>query len=116
MEKYAKALAAVVATVLAAVVAALAGDNAINAQEYVNIAILAVGALGVFAAPNVPGAAHTKAILAALTAGLVALASFIVGGVTVVEWLQIALAVLGAFGVFAVPNKVNGHNALGVVR
>jgi hypothetical protein len=116
MEKYSKAVAAVVATVLAAVVAALTGDNAIDATEWVNVAILAVGACSVFAAPNVPGAAFTKSVLAALSAGLVVLASVIIGGLDTVELLQIGLAVLGALGVYAVPNKVEGRNVLGVVR
>jgi len=107
MQKYSKAIMAVVATVLAAVVAALGGDGVISAVEWVNIAILAVGACSVFAAPNVPGAAYTKSVLAALAAGLVVLTSVITGGVTTVEWLQIALAVLGALGVYAVPNKTN---------
>jgi hypothetical protein len=104
MKKYAKAVAAVVATVLAAVVAALTGDNTVSATEWVNVAILAVGACGVFAAPNVPGARYTKAIMAVLTAGLTVLASAIVGGVTPVELFQIILAGLGAVGVYAVPN------------
>jgi len=102
---YAKAVAAVVATVLTGVAAALFGDNNISPVEWVNVAIMAIGACAVFAAPNVPGAAYTKSVLAALTAGLVVLASVIVGGVTNVEWIQIVLAVLGALGVYAVPNK-----------
>jgi hypothetical protein len=107
---YAKAVAAVVTTVLAAIAAALFGDNVISAVEWVNVAILAVGACAVFAAPNVPGAIYTKSILAALTAGLVLLASVIVGGVTVVEWIQVILAVLGALGVYAVPNSNSNLN------
>lgn len=105
MKKYAKFIAIVVATVLSAISAALLGDNVISPQEWVNIAILGVGALGVFAAPNVPGAAYTKSILAALAAGLTVLASVIVGGVHTVELIQIALAALGAVGVYAVPNQ-----------
>lgn len=104
MKKYAKAIAAVVATVLAALVAALTGDNTISSTEWVNVAILAVGACGVFAAPNVPGARYTKAIIAVLTAGLTVLASAIVGGVTATELFQIVLAGLGAVGVYQVSN------------
>lgn len=104
MKKYAKALAAVVVTVLAAVAAALTGDNTISSTEWVNVAILAVGACGVFAAPNVPGARYTKAVLAVLTAGLTVLVSAIVGGVTPVELIQIVLAAAGAVGVYAVSN------------
>ena len=105
MNKYAKALAAVVVTVLAAVAAALTGDNTISSTEWVNVAILAVGACGVFAAPNVPGARYTKSVLAVFTAGLTVLVSAIVGGVSPVELIQIVLAAAGAVGVYAVPNS-----------
>lgn len=105
MNKYAKFVAIAVATVLAAVSAALVGDNVISPQEWVNVAILGVGALGVFAAPNVPGAAYTKSILAVLAAVLTVLATVIVGGVGTVEIIQMVLAGLGALGVYAIPNK-----------
>lgn len=101
---YAKAIVAVLITVIGAVAAAMTGDNTISPTEWVNVAILGAGALGVFAAPNVPGARYTKFFLAVLTAGLTAAASAIVGGVTTVEWLQIIVAAAGAVGVWAVPN------------
>lgn len=106
--QYAKFFAAVVATVLSGVVAALLGDNVVSPTEWVNVAVLAVGALAVFAAPNVPGARYTKAVLAVLAAVLTVLASAIVGGITQVEWYQIALAALAAVGVYAVPNTGDG--------
>lgn len=105
MKKYAKFIAIVVATVLSGLSAALFGDNVISPQEWVNVAILAVGALAVFASPNVPGAAYTKSILAALTAGLTVLASVLVGGVGTAEIIQIVLAAAAAVGVYAVPNQ-----------
>src|ERR1051326_6589953 len=102
---YAKALAAVLTTVLAGVVSALTGDNFVGPVEWINIAILAVGACGVFAAPNVPGARVTKAVLAVLSAVLVLAVNLIVDGITVSEWLQLGVAAVGALGVFAVPNR-----------
>lgn len=102
---YAKACAAVLATILAGVVGALTGDNVISPVEWINVAILAVGALAVFAAPNVPGASITKAVLAVLSAVLVLLVNLIVDGVTVSEWLQLGVAALGALGVYAIPNQ-----------
>lgn len=106
---YSKAIAAVLATILAAIVAAL-GDGSINPVEWINVAILAVGACAIFAAPNVPGAPVTKAILAVLSAVLVLLTSFIGDGMlTTSEWLQLAVAALGAAGVYAVPNKGTVH-------
>jgi hypothetical protein len=106
--KYAKAILAVVATVITAVVAM--GGNGITPVEWVNVAIAGVGACAVFAAPNVPGALYTKSILAVLTAVLGFLTSAIVGGVSHQEWLQIIVLALGAVGVYAVPNKENGVN------
>lgn len=103
---YAKALAAVLATVLSAVVAALTGDEVVSTVEWVNIAIAGVGAAAVFAAPNVPGAAYTKAVLAVLTAVLTLLADLLlVGPLGTSEWLQLGVVALGALGVYAVPNR-----------
>lgn len=113
MNKYAKFLAVVVATVLSGVLAALTGDSVISPTEWVNIAILGVGALGVFAAPNIPGAVYTKSILAVLAAVLTVLASSIVGGISTTEWIQVGMAALGALGVYALPNKENGVNISG---
>ena len=101
---YAKAFAAVVATILSGVIAALAGDGVIDLQEWVNVAILAAGALAVFTAPNVPGARFTKAVLAVVTAVLTLAVNLIVGGLDLTEWLQLGMAALAALGVYAVPN------------
>lgn len=103
MQKYAKAVVEVVITVLAALAVVWAGG--VSAEEWVNVAIIGAGALGVFAAPNVPGAEYTKAILAATTAGLVVLASVITSGVGFPELVQIIIAAAGAVGVYAIPNK-----------
>jgi hypothetical protein len=102
--KYAKLLAMVVTTVLIALVPALS-DDVVTVTEWINVAIIAVGAAGVFAAPNVPGANYTKAILAVLSAVLVLLASFITDGLSGSELIQLVIAALGALGVYAVPNK-----------
>ena len=100
---YMKAVAAVVATVAAAVVAALTGDGIISNVEWVNVAIAGSGALGVFAAPNVPGARYTKVILAAVAAVLVFLTSAITDGITPTELIQLIVVVAGALGVYAAP-------------
>ena len=104
LKEYAKSLLAVVATVVTAIVA-FDGGNGLTSTEWVNVAIAGVGALAVFAAPNVPGAVYTKSVLAVATAVLGFLASAIVGGVSGDEWLQIIVLALGAVGVYAVPNK-----------
>ena len=109
---YAKALAAVAATVLSGIVAAMAGGHVITPTEWVNIAIAGIGACGVFAAPNVSGAMYTKAIIAILTAVLTFISTVVGGCVTfsschipTADWLQVAVIALGAIGIFAVPNK-----------
>lgn len=112
MKTYGKFLAMVVATVLTAVLAAMAGDNVVSATEWVNVAIAGVGAAAVFTAPNIPGAAFTKSVLAVLTAVLMVLASAIVGGVSTTEWMQIGLAALGAVGVYAAPYKTTANRAV----
>lgn len=102
---YGKSIAALVATLLSAILASLAGDQMISSAEWVNVAIAGVGAAAVFAAPNVPGANYTKSILAVLAAILVVLNSSISDGVSNEEWLQMALAALGALGVYAAPYR-----------
>lgn len=105
---YAKLFAAVVATLMSAVIAALTGDATISDIEWINVAILGVGALAVFASPNVPGASITKAVLAVLSAVLVLSVNLIADGITISEWLQLGMAALGALGVYAVPNSGPG--------
>lgn len=107
--RYAKMLAQVLTTVLVALVPLLA-VGPLGTVQWVNVALVAVGAAAVFTGPNVPGAALTKTVLSVLTAVGVVLHEVIVsaGGVLVfgpADWIQIALAALGALGVFAIPNR-----------
>lgn len=104
--KYAKFLLAVAATVLTGLVGAYT-DGVITNAEWINVAIMGVAALGVFAAPNVPGSMYTKAILAVLAAVLAALASFITDGISQSELMQLGVIALGALGIYAVPNKTD---------
>ena len=112
MNQYAKMFAMVAVTVATATGAALS-DNRITPNEWVNIAIAGAGAAAVFAAPNVPGAQYTKAALAALSAGLIALASSIDGGLTASKIIQVVIAAAGAVGVYAIPNARPSSEAAG---
>lgn len=103
LKAYTKAIVQVVITILAAI-AAVYTDGVTN-QEWVSIAIIGAGALSVFTAPNVPGAAYTKSILAAITAGLVVLTSAVTGGVQFNELVQIIIAAAGALGVYVFKNE-----------
>lgn len=103
--KYAKLVGQVVVTIAVAIVAYMAGDNVVDSVEWVNVAIVGVGAAGVFYAPNIPGAPITKFVLSALAAVLTVLASAIVGGIQTVELIQMLIAGAGAVGVYAIPNR-----------
>ena len=102
--KYTKFIVMVIVTALTAIAAVMSGG--ITPTEWVTVAIATVGALSVFAAPNVPGAAYTKSILAVFTAILAFLVTAILGGISSAEYLQIAILAAGAVGVYAFPNEV----------
>ncbi|MEU5259034.1 hypothetical protein [Amycolatopsis sp. NPDC021455] len=100
---YAKAAAAVLAAGASAVLAALTGDQVISPLEWINVLIAIASALTVFAAPNVPGAAVTKFVVAAIMAGLTAAANLVTdAGPT--SWWQLVTAAVGAALVYAVRN------------
>lgn len=107
---YTKFIVQAVIAVLVALAAVWTGG--VTPTEWINVSIVGVTALGVFAAPNVPGAAYTKAILSALGAALVVLASAITGGISFPEMVQVIVAAAGAVGVFAFENKPR----LGVIK
>jgi hypothetical protein len=101
--RYAKLLAQVVATVLVALIPYLVAGG-LSPVDWVNVALVGIGAAAVFTGPNVPGAPVTKTVLSVLAAVGVALNSVITGGISTAEWLAVAIAALGALGVYAVPN------------
>lgn len=111
LANYVKFFVQVLVTIGAALSAVWTGG--VTPTEWINVAIVGVGALAVFAGPNVPGAAYTKSILSALSAGLVVLASAITGGISVPEIIQIVIAAAGALGVYVLPNA---NSAVGRAR
>lgn len=102
---YGKAIVGILGAALSAILVALTGDNTIGGTEAVNIAIAVVGAFAVFTAPNVPGAAVTKAVIAVLMAVLTLTVDLIADGITISEWLQLAAAAVTALGVYLTPNR-----------
>lgn len=104
MTKYLKFAAQVVATALAAVVAGLVDDR-LDFTEWLNVGVMALGAVAVLGAGDLPAGVwrYTKPIVAAATAVLVLWQSLASGGMTSSEWMQLALAALGAVGVLAAP-------------
>ncbi|QIG57905.1 hypothetical protein SEA_PAULODIABOLI_220 [Microbacterium phage PauloDiaboli] len=105
LSHYAKAITYIAMAGLTFLVTALS-DNALTGEELINLLVIVVGAIGVYAIPNFPeGVAKVaKTGVAFATAGLVALLSFWTGGVEVTEWIQVILAAFAAVGVYIVPN------------
>lgn len=97
-----KAILQAIMTVLAALVPGLAGPMTLSA--WINVVVLAAGAVMVYNATNVPGWAYAKLIASATSAVAVVLVSSLADGISAVEWIQMALAAAAALGVGAVPN------------
>lgn len=107
MTQYIKLAVAALGTVLMALVPVLESGH-LTTAGLLNVAIVGVGALMVFASPNVPGAMYTKFVLSALAAGLTMLVTFVgagsLAGITPAQWVQVIIAAGTAVGVFAFPN------------
>jgi hypothetical protein len=102
---YAKSIAAVLTAILAAVIPALYTDGPLGWAGWVNVVILACGAVHVYNSANLPGSwDYAKLIAAVVSAAAVALSSALSDGVTRGEWIQVAIAALGALVVWRVPN------------
>lgn len=114
VKQNAKALAALAAAVLAAIVPALYSDAPLHFAGWVNVIILAGGAVQVYNAANLAWWGYAKLISAATTAGAVVLSSALSNGhVSRIEWIQVFAAALGAFTVYRLPNaqKPGKHEA-----
>lgn len=106
MIRYLKFIAQVFSAAISAIVAASV-DNRVDAAEWINVLIVALGAVAVLGAGNLPAGvwAYTKTIVSAATTAALLIASFVSDGgyITTTEWLQVGLAVLGTLGVAFVP-------------
>lgn len=105
---YGKSITYIALTALSFLVTAFA-DNNLTTEELINLGVVAIGAVVVYALPNFPDsvAKYAKSGAAFATAGLVALLSFLSDGVQPTEWMQIILAAFAAVGVYIVPNVVD---------
>lgn len=117
MGKFGKAIAAVLVLALVALRAKLSGDNNIEADEWVAVATVAVGALGTYLVPLAPEMRWGKTAVFALLAALDVLAVVILGGIEPGEWIDIVIAIGGALGVAVMPavsdNAVAAKSGLG---
>ena len=106
VKQHAKALTALAAAILAAIVPALYSDAPLGFAGWVNVIILAGGAIHVYNASNdIPYYQYAKLVAAVVTAGAVVLSSALSDSdVTRAEWIQVFTAALGAFTVYRVAN------------
>jgi hypothetical protein len=83
-------------------------DNTLAIEEILNLVVVVLGAIGVYAVPNLPEgtAKYAKTGIAFLTAAVIAALSFLTGGIVTSEWLQIIIAAFTAIGVYIVPNEL----------
>lgn len=95
----------IVMAVLTSIQDALTDQN-ISAQEWVIVVLQLVMAADVYLTANLPGYPHAKRYVAALIAGLTALVTFIVGGVSTPELINLGIVVLSALGVMVAPQPV----------
>jgi hypothetical protein len=91
LQRFGKAIAAVVYFLLVAAYAALSGDNHIDPDEGVAVAIAAVTAVGVYVIPLAPQMRWGKAAVAILLGVLQVLATVILGGLDGNEWILLGL-------------------------
>lgn len=96
-------LGGVAMVVLMAVVDARS-DGAVAASEIVQVVIQGATVLVVWATANVPEFDKAKTFVAGVMVVLNLLTSYITGGISDTEWMNLAIAFLSAVGVFAVPN------------
>jgi O-antigen/teichoic acid export membrane protein len=108
MQKYGKAIVAVIAAVLTFAYGALSGDQRIDAEEWVQIGIAAATAIGVYLVPLAPQYRWGKTAVAAVLGVLQALATVVLGGLDASEWIVLALAAAAVLGAHAAP-AVSGN-------
>lgn len=104
--RYTKAIIGFIAAVLIAFHATITDDH-VSAAELVNIIIAAVTAFGVWLVRELPETwrAHAKVAVAVLGAALAAANLALADGVTLSEWVTVALAAIGALGIGVLPNR-----------
>ncbi|MFY1673433.1 hypothetical protein ACN27G_26285 [Plantactinospora sp. WMMB334] len=103
IRKYGKALAAVAGAALTVAYGALSGDQRIESDEAVQIAIAAATAIGVYLVPLTPQYRWAKTGVAVVLSVLQVLATVILGGLDSNEWIALLLAALTVLGVGAAP-------------
>lgn len=111
---YRKLFVVIVAAVISGLTGALT-DNSLSPVEQVNVAIMVVTSISVWATANVPQLTWAKALVAILMAGLSYVATAVgncqslwAGCLQVNDWIQVAVAAGNALLVYLVPNEEPG--------
>ena len=102
-QRYGKALAATVGAALTVAYGALSGDQHIDPDEAVQIAIAAATAVGVYLVPLAPQYRWAKTGVAVVLSVLQVLVTVILGGLDAGEWMALAIAAATVLGVGVTP-------------
>lgn len=102
-QTYGKALAAVLVALLTVAYGALSGDQHIDPDEAVQIAIAAATAVGVYLVPLAPQYRWGKTAVAVVLSVLQVLTTVILGGLDANEWIALVLAAATVLGVGVAP-------------
>jgi hypothetical protein len=81
-------------------------DNHITAQEWVQVILGALMAFNVWATANLPGYTKMKTYVSAAIVVFGALYTYIVGGVSMQEWVNLVVLALAGLGVAATPQPI----------
>ena len=98
MNNYAELIWAIIGGVALFLKSAL-GDGGMTDQEWLHVATIAVGAVGVWLFPNTSILAAAKTWIMALAAVLVLAETFLTGGITPAEWSDLLIVALTTAGV-----------------
>jgi hypothetical protein len=106
MSAYRKFLMALLGAVVITLAAAMS-DDVLSSAEIAQVVLAALAPFSVYVLPNAPGYGAAKALVTAALAGVGLLAGWLEAGqeITNSMWLNLALAVGTALGVFIVPNE-----------
>lgn len=96
----------VIAAVLTGFQMAFVTDQTIDSQEWVQVVILAVMSFNVWATANLPGYERMKTYVAAALLVLQSLYTFVIGGVSTAELINLALTFFGALGVAVTTQQI----------
>lgn len=105
MGAYRKFLMAAAGAVMV-VIAASTSDNVFTTAEIAQAILAGLAPFGVYVLPNAVGYRFIKSLVAGASAGFGLLAGWLAAGDTITTsmWVNLAIAVATALGVFIVPN------------